>query len=76
MFLLSYYRFQITEVTFLSETFTYDMRERAKRASAQNHRVFSFLRNNEGLRMSQVMYALSANIHYSSRNKDITASRC
>ena len=50
------------------------MRERAKQASAQNHRVFSFVRNNEGLRMSQVMYALSANIHYSSSNKDITAS--
>ena len=29
----------------LSETFTYDMREWAKWASAHNHHVFSFLRN-------------------------------
>ena len=49
MLLLRYYMFQITKLhlscLILSETFTYDMRERAKRASVQNHRVFSFLRN-------------------------------
>ena len=49
MFLLRYYRFQITEVTFVMHypfrNIYYDMREQAKRASAQNHHTFSFLRN-------------------------------
>ena len=49
MFLIRYYRFQITEVTLLciilSETYAYNIGERAKRASAKNHHVFSFLRN-------------------------------
>ena len=38
-------------------------------ASAQNHHVFSFLRT---VRLSQVIYTLSADTHYSSVNIDIT----
>ena len=47
------------------------MRERAKRASAQNHHVFSFLRN---VRLSQVIYTLSTNTHYSSGNININCN--
>ena len=44
------------------------MHERAKRASVQIH-VFSLLKN---VQLSQVIYTLSANTHYSSDNIDIT----
>ena len=54
MFLLRYFLFQITEVTFVMHypsrnIYLYNMRERAKRASAQNHRVFSYITHDMAL---------------------------